>query len=380
MGAVLASCVSLPSCADDVQELFTERPLGGAPGEGGESGVGGSSRGGAAGVQLIAGGGSGGVSGGGAGAGGSSGISGGGAGAPPVLSGDGGVVMEPECDPCPCSRGPFGAPELVTGLGINGNVFGPALSADGLTLFFSTIDGDEDIFVATRADRGTAFSSATRVANVNGDESDDGTPFLSADGLSLYFFSDRPDAAALGDRDLWVAQRPTADSEFGVPSLVPGVSSDALDHLPRLSPDELTLFFVSGRDGANAFSNIWSAERPTRDAAFSEPIELAGINTDVREEGFSLSSDGLTLLFASNRLDDADMDIWVATRLSRVDDFGSVENLSEINLPAVADIDPALSADGFELFFASERNGPVQLFRSSRLCSGPDAVPLGGSL
>jgi Tol biopolymer transport system component len=254
-------------------------------------------------------------------------------------------------------------------------VFGPALSADGLTLFFSTIEGDEDILAATRVGLGAAFSSATRVANIDTEASEDGTPFLSADGLSLYFFSTRPDAAALGDRDLWVARRPTTGSDFGVPSLVPDVNSDALDHLPRLSPDELTLMFVSGRDGANAFSNIWISERPTRDAAFSVPIELAGINSDLREEGFTLSSDGLTLLFASNRIDEADMDIWVATRLSRVDDFGAVENLSEINLPTADDIDPALSADGFELFFASERNGPVQLFRSTRLCLGADAVP-----
>jgi hypothetical protein len=69
------------------------------------------------------------------------------------------------------------------------------------------------------------------------------------------------------------------------------------------------------------------------------------------------------------------MDIWVTTRLSRVDDFGAVENLSEINIPTANDIDPALSADGFELFFASERNGPVQLFRSTRVCLGADAVP-----
>lgn len=366
-GAVLGSCLSLSSCADNVDGLFEERgALGGSSSAVGEAsggapsaGTGGASSSGGAGAAN-----------GGAGSGGAGGARlGGNAGGPPVSSADAGVVAPPpECDPCPCSRGPFGAPELVTGLGIEGNVFGPALSADGSTLFFSAIDGDEDIFTATRAGRGTVFAGATRVANVNDDTSEDGTPFLSADGLSLYFFSTRPDAAASGGRDLWVATRPTADSELGASSLVPGVNSDSLDHLPRLSPDELTLMFVSGRDGENAFSNIWISERASRDAAFSVPVELAGINSDVREEGFTLSSDGLTLLFASNRFDEADMDIWVATRLSRVDDFGDIVNLSEINAPTADDIDPALSADGFELFFASERNGPVQLFRSTRVC------------
>lgn len=382
--AVLFGCASLSSgallsgCSGDIGELFgtvrepSEPPSPGAIG--GASGAGGafpvrlgldagapipSSRGGSGGGSI----GPVGVGrAGGAGAGNDAGVER----APPSEPAD----AAPECDPCPCSTGPFGPPELVRGLGLDTDVFGPALSADGLSLFFSSIDGDEDIFSATRADRGSEFTSATRVANLDEEGSADGTPFLSADGLSLYFFSIRSDPAAPGNRDLWVARRPEVGGGFEAPSLLAGVNSEALDHLPRLSSDELTLMFVSGRASENAFSNIWIAERESRDGPFSEPIELAGINTDVREEGFSLSGDGLTLFFASNRADDLDMDIWVATRPSRFTEFGEVENLIAVNTPS-ADLDPALSADGFELFFASDRNGSVQLFRSARQCVGP---------
>jgi hypothetical protein len=236
-------------------------------------------------------------------------------------------------------------------------------------MFFSSIDGDEDIFSATRTVRGAQFSSAVRVANLDDGGSTEGTPFVSFDGLSLYFFSTRPGPDVVGGRDLWFTQRPSADGAFGTPVVVPEVNAVDLDHLPRLLPDELTLMFVSGRDSPNGASNIWGTERSSRDEDFSVPMEIAGVNTDAREEGFTLTIDGLTLFFASNRLAAADMDIWVATRPRGVGAFGPAENLTVVNTPAI-EIDPALSTDGFELFFASDRNGSMQLFRTARVCSG----------
>ena len=270
----------------------------------------------------------------------------------------------PVCDPCPCSSGEFGEPELVAGLALATPAFGPAPSADGLTLFFSSLGTTEDIFFATREARANQFAPAALAAGVNGEATEEGTPFQSFDGSALYFFSTRPEPAAVGDRDLWVAPAAGVRGEFGVPSLVPGVNSLELDHLPRLSADGSQLLFVSGRDSPNGASNIWVAERA--DAGFAEPVELAGVNTDAREEGFWLSEDGLTLYFASNR-GDADMDIWVAVRGDRESPFEPAENLSIVNTPGI-EIDPAVTTDGFELFFASDRNGTMQLYRSARRC------------
>jgi Tol biopolymer transport system component len=98
-------------------------------------------------------------------------------------------------------------------------------------------------------------------------------------------------------------------------------------------------------------------------------VEVEGINTNAREEGFSLSDDGLTLFFASDRLNDDDMDLFVATRDDTAASFESVEPLIDLNSTA-QDLDPQLSPDGLELFFASSRAGPVQLFRAVRECLG----------
>ena len=277
----------------------------------------------------------------------------------------------PECDPCPCAEGPFGPAEQITGLGRA--ALGPALSADSLTLYFSSIDEDagEDIFSASRSDRGSAFSAASLVPNLDANGSVEGTPFISFDGLSLYFFSTREGLGAQGSRDIWLALRPDVGAPFAEPFVLPVVNATGLDHLPRLSRDETRLMFVSGRPSPNAFTNIWVAERASRAENFSEPVELAGVNSDVREEGFSLSGDGLTLLFASNRgTDQEDTDIWVATRSDTTSPFGAAENLSVVNSTA-PDIDPTLSDDGFELFFSSLRSGTFELYRAVRNCMVP---------
>jgi len=291
---------------------------------------------------------------------GNDGEAGGSAGAGPV---------EPPCDPCPCNSGPFGEPELVAGLGIAAGLdsFGPAPSADGLTLYLSSEGAQEDIFFATRPTRANRFSPVELLPGVNDPSAADGTPFINADDTALYFFSDRPDPQAPGDRDLWVATRAGAGAEFSTPALVPGVNTAELEHLPRLSPDGLSLMFVSGRDTVNLSSNIWQTSRANLSAPFSVPVELPGVNSDARDEGFWLSADGLTVFFASNREPANDMDLWVATRADVNGPFGEAENLSVLNTPSI-EIDPAITLDGFELFFASDRGGSMQLYRSARIC------------
>jgi Tol biopolymer transport system component len=281
---------------------------------------------------------------------------------------------------CFCATGDFGAPELITGLEVPGSTFGPSLTSDGFTLFFSLIDGvgddgsplgpnenDEDIFVATRATRTSAFNRAQLVDGLDDGGSEEGTPFISVDGRSLYFFSNRGGEGSLGDRDIWVATRAGSSGAFDAPRVVPGINSPELDHLPWLSADGLELLFVSDRPSPNAFSNIWVTRRTSTVDPFAEPVELEGINTGFREEGFSLSADGLTLVFSSNREGSADLDIWLATRSERDATFGEPVNLSAVN-SAAPDGDAMLSPDGLELFFTSERNGTNQLFRATRQC------------
>src|SRR5262249_45899971 len=69
-------------------------------------------------------------------------------------------------------------------------------------------------------------------------------PALSADGLTLVFESDR-----LGDRDLYIATRPSTSADFGSPILLDALDTPWNEHDPAFSMDGLSLYFTSDQNG-----------------------------------------------------------------------------------------------------------------------------------
>ena len=270
------------------------------------------------------------------------------------------------CLACPCAAWTaFGSPEPVTGFGLSGSLYGPTLSPDGGTIFFSQqTQGVDQIYSATRSGRGTVFSSAER-SGVNSAYSD-GTPFMSADGLTLYFFSARP--GGFGGRDIMFAERTSLQSPFLAPDWLGGVNSAADDDLPNVTADGLAIVFTSTRSGGEGDADLWMAYRSRPNDKFSAPTNLTELNTSFRDASPSLSSDELTIYFISNRGGGrGSYDIWTASRQDVSSKFSSPQNLAVLN-SAGLDLDPFLSADGTELFFASDRSGRFRIWRATREC------------
>ncbi len=267
------------------------------------------------------------------------------------------------CLPCNCTFGPFGEVLQVEGIGTDDRS-GPALSSDGQWLYFSvtTSSNPEDLFRAQRGDNGFTFTDFEPVRSLN-TGSLEGSPFLTDQDLTLYFFSDRP--GGLGSRDVWVATRGSVAEDFTGAQLVGGVNSAALDLLPRLSPDGLTLFFESTREGGSGSADIWAAERSTPTAPFGTPVPRDDLNTPSREEGLTLTSDGLTVVLTSTR--GGDLDLWMGTRATRSGRFGDFERISELNTDA-DELDPTLSSDGRDIYFSSTRDGDWRIYHAQREC------------
>jgi WD40-like Beta Propeller Repeat len=268
------------------------------------------------------------------------------------------------CSPCNCQFGPFHDIVQVEGIGADDR-FGPILSADGTRLYYSVqpSGGVEDIFRAVRSGTGTVFKNPEALASING-SSLDGSPFLSHDDRTLLFFSDR--AGGLGNRDLWMATRASASEDFSAPEFLSGVNSAAVEQMPRLSYDGLTLLFESTRAGGSGSSDIWAAERPTSSGPFGLARPRADLNTSAREEGFSLSGDQLTIVLSSNRGVDS-MDLWLATRTDPHADFGPLVPLTELN-GSEDELDPGLSLTGREIFFTTTRDGDARIYHALRSC------------
>jgi Tol biopolymer transport system component len=268
--------------------------------------------------------------------------------------------------PCRGQFGAFGAPERITGLDFDENVYGPALSSDGRTLYFSAyVSGEQQIYSATRSTRGNRFSNVTELRGLNSPDTD-GTPFITENGEHLYFFSERP--GGVGGRDIWVS-RHRAEA-FGVPELVSGINSLQSDLLPWLSADELTLVFVSGRSGGRGGLDVWRSSRASVGEVFDDPVHVFELSSDASEERVVFSADGLTAFFSSDRDGSRGaLDLWVASRQDASEPFSSPRNLMRLNTGA-NELDVLLSKDETELFFASSRRqGVSELWRASRICS-----------
>jgi len=114
---------------------------------------------------------------------------------------------------------------------------------------------------------------------------------------------------------------------------------------------------------ANVWIPIGTASPATVSPDYSDwsaPTPLGPvINTGANEAGPTLSKDGLTLYFVSNRPGSLNMigDLWFSKRNSVDEDWGAPTRLSDIVNSAAEEATPNLSRDGHWLFFMSKRPG-----------------------
>jgi len=204
----------------------------------------------------------------------------------------------------------------------------PCVSADGLTLYFesSRPNGTNNyphIYISTRHTTEDPWGPAQNLGQVN---RECGGPCISADGLSLFMHSDRP--GSIGPVDLYVATRPSPSDDWGfwtsTENLGEPVNSTALDRSPYVSSDGRVLFFNSNRSGGIGGQDIWMTIRETEGNTWRKPVNLGPeINTLSNDAGPCISADGRTLYFHSNRPGGfGDNDLWQAPIIPIVDFSG----------------------------------------------------------
>ncbi len=186
---------------------------------------------------------------------------------------------------------------------------------------------------------------------------DDQGPNLTGDGLTLFYASKAPGGS--GDLDLWKVTRPTSSSAWSTPvNIGPTVNSSAGDTDPTLSPDGLSLYFASNRSGGSGGYDLWMATRPSLDAPFGAPANLgAAINSSADDDLAQISADNRTLVFASSRtgrLGD-DTDIWMSSRPNATAPWEPARHLPAPINSSGGTFAVALSRDGLLLFLKSWR-------------------------
>jgi len=188
------------------------------------------------------------------------------------------------------------------------NEVSPSISADGLTLYFSDFGGPRpggiggvDIWFTTRPTKDNEWGPPVNLGSTFNTGARDCSPSISADGLELFLYSNR--SGGYGSNDIWVARRPTTSDSWGTPvNLGPPVNTSSGDCCPGISPDGRTLFFGSRRSGGKGSTDLWVATRPTASDPWGEPVNLGPtVNSSSADDGASISADGRTLFFGSDR-------------------------------------------------------------------------------
>ena len=181
---------------------------------------------------------------------------------------------------------------------------------------------------------------------------------VSFDGLSLVFASKRP--GGLGNFDLWIATRTTTDDQWSDPVwLGETVNSMYTDTEPSMSSDGLALYFRSTRPGGAGGSDIWITKRTSVFESWGAPENLGSIiNSQYSDAAPCISPNGLSLYFSSSRPGGSgSYDIWVATRTTTGDSWGTPVNAGSTVNSSSADDGPTISSNGLSLYFHSRRSG-----------------------
>jgi hypothetical protein len=183
-------------------------------------------------------------------------------------------------------------------------------------------------------------------------EYDDSSPFISADGLSLYFTSLRPGGS--GDSDIWVTRRASTKDDWGEPvNLGPTINTPSVEWHPSITADGLEIYFDSDRHGGEGYWDLWMAKRESTDDDWSTPVNLGStINTSGAEESSSISPDGLVLMWSTDRPDGYGWnDTWMASRATRKDSWSEPVNLGPMLNTENLEANAVISADSLVLFF-----------------------------
>lgn len=203
----------------------------------------------------------------------------------------------------PTKQSPFGTLEILPTVNAQPSG-GPTVTADGLTLFFST-GSSPQIWQATRATTSAEFGAPAAVANVNvvGNQ---GTPYVRPDGSALYFSGGTP--------KLHLHRSTSSGGVFGAPEALTTLTSAGDEFDPVTNQSDLVIYFASNRvdPSAKGGLDIWMSRRTSTSVPFPAPTNVSELNTGGWDAPTWLSDDECTLYLIADR--NGSKDVFVTTR------------------------------------------------------------------
>jgi hypothetical protein len=249
-------------------------------------------------------------------------------------------------------EGSFGTLRAVTAVNTDFPESDPTVTADLLEMYFRSDRGvaNDDIYRSRRASPSDPWGPAERVAELSSLD-DDQTPEVAPDGLTIWLASTR--AGGRPQQDIYIATRASRSDPWGAPTLVAELSTDLDEAAPTPSADGLRLT-MHRLDGGSF--DIMEATRSSVGAPFGVPRFVAELNSAAQDGAAFLWGDGRTVVFDSSRSGAGSWDLWIATRPTLADPFGSASPIAELDT-ADKEAGPWVSPDGRYIVFGRGQEG-----------------------
>ena len=178
-------------------------------------------------------------------------------------------------------------------------------------------------------------------------------PTLTADLREIFFTTDR----ASGNGDVWFATRAETSLPFGTPQPVAAVNTAGFETSAAIASDGLTLWFGSDRAGGAGGVDIWVAQRPSRDGAWSTPVNVVALSSPADDIPRPPGQHGLVMPMASARPAPGNLNgeyqTYFAARASVGAPFAAPAAIPELDYATRSTVDAFLTDDGLTLFFSS---------------------------
>ncbi|KAA0988711.1 OmpA family protein [Dyadobacter aurulentus] len=232
----------------------------------------------------------------------------------------------------------------------------PVMTADNETLIFTglTEDRDENIYITKRKKDGHAtlgWDKPEEISSSINTINNEGTCSVSADGRTLVFTAcNRPDG--YGSCDLYIAQKEGAQWSAPV-NLGQQVNTRDWESQPSLSADGHTLYFASERKDGQGKRDIWVTTLDDK-KQWSVPSNLGpAINTSDDENAPFIHANGRTLFYASNGLPGmGGFDIFVSQRIDTV--WSEPKNLGYPINTAAEQVGLFIASDGRTAYYTDD--------------------------
>ena len=258
------------------------------------------------------------------------------------------------------------------------------LSPDQHALYFGSNRpggmGGNDIWVSHRTCLQCAWETPVNLGTAINTSTNEGAPTLSDDGRLLFFYSGR--SGGQGGSDIWVSQRISTGADgdlWGDPvNLGPDVntagSEQGASYVRGDGEGTATLYF--NRALAASGQDIYKVSVSSDGEPLGPAVAVSELNSTSTDQKLAVRTDGHELLLSSNRPGTfGDLDIWRFTRQAIHDAWSAAEHLGAPLNTSYIDSQASLSRDGRTLIFTSNRpggSGGNDLWMSTRTPSGKE--------